>query len=116
MLVEGVLEKSEVFIYDVCQQGYFGMEWSRYLRRRLPLHGVLPGLNHRIALRRDENEMYLPLKCSTSIFSIVAPKSTSEEGSEMALILRGVLVVVMIADMIVNCFESCIFEKLKCYG
>lgn len=53
-----------------------------YLPRRLPFHGVLPII---LACFTTTELLYLPVKFSRSTLSMTAPKSTSDEGTEMDL-------------------------------
>lgn len=53
-----------------------------YLPRRLPFHGVLPIIP---ALPTTTEVFYLPVKFSRSTLSMTAPKSTSDEDTEMGL-------------------------------
>lgn len=53
-----------------------------YLPRRLPFHGVLPII---LAYFTTTELLYLPVKFSRSTLSMTAPKSTSDEGTEMGL-------------------------------
>ena len=53
-----------------------------HLPRRLPFHGVLPMIP---ALPTTTELLYLPVKFSRSTLSMTAPKSTSDEDTEMGL-------------------------------
>lgn len=53
-----------------------------YLPRRLPFHGVLPII---LAYFTTTEIFHLPVKFSRSTLSMTAPKSTSDEGTEMGL-------------------------------
>ena len=64
-----------------------------------------------------EKGLHLPLRFSTLMLSITAPKSTSEEGTEMVFTDAGLEVIVMVADMMsdVYCYWVCVLCECKSY-
>ena len=96
--VECFTNAGKVIVYNRVSSEVQRALFRWYLQRRLPFHGVLPffsQLNHftKCALGRD-----LPFRCSTSRFSILAPKLMSDEGIEMDSMDMGRDATVMVED------------------
>ena len=97
-LVECFTNEGEVIICNRVSTELQRILFRWYLRRRLPFHGVLPFFSQFNHSTKCVLGLDLPFRCSTSRFSILAPKLMSDEGIEIDSMDMGRDATVMVED------------------